>query len=58
MSRPFQKYQCFFCGRIYDEALGDAEHGIAAGTYWDDIPDSWICPECGAMKSDFMPMEE
>jgi rubredoxin len=52
-SRPFQKYQCSACGYIYDEAVGDADGGIAPGTYWDDIPDDWVCPECGVDKSFF-----
>jgi rubredoxin len=58
MSLPYQKYQCFFCGHIYDEAAGLPDAGFPPGTRWNDIPDSWICPECGAMKSDFMLLEE
>jgi len=52
-----KKWQCYFCGYIYDEAEGDAEGGIAAGTRWEDIPDDWVCPGCGATKSDFAMME-
>jgi rubredoxin len=48
-----RKWQCFFCGFIYDEAQGLPEEGIAPGTRWEDIPDTWICPSCGAAKSDF-----
>jgi len=48
-----RKWQCFFCGFIYDEAQGLPDEGIAPGTRWEDIPDSWICPSCGAAKSDF-----
>ncbi|WP_374675989.1 rubredoxin [Ideonella sp.] len=44
---------CLICGWIYDEATGDAEHGIAPGTRWDDVPMNWTCPECGARKEDF-----
>lgn len=47
------KWQCVVCGYIYDQAMGDPEHGIAAGTPWADIPDSWCCPDCGVSKSDF-----
>jgi rubredoxin len=47
------RYQCVICGFIYDEALGLPEEGIAAGTKWADVPDSWECPECGAAKADF-----
>ncbi len=41
------------CGWIYDEELGDPEHGIAPGTKFEDIPDDWKCPECGVGKEDF-----
>jgi rubredoxin len=51
------KYQCFFCGYVYDEAVGDPDGGIAPGTRWEDIPDDWLCPSCGAAKSDFAMME-
>lgn len=47
------KWQCIVCGYIYDEAVGDPEHGIAAGTRWEDIPADWACPDCGVAKSDF-----
>ena len=52
-----RKWQCFFCGYIYDEAAGIPEEGIAPGTRWEDIPDTWVCPGCGARKSDFAMME-
>jgi rubredoxin len=52
-----KKYQCFFCGYVYDEAVGDPDGGIAPSTPWEDIPDDWICPSCGAAKSDFAMME-
>jgi rubredoxin len=52
-----RKYQCFFCGYVYDEAVGDPDGGIAPGTCWEDIPDDWFCPSCGAVKSDFAMME-
>ena len=47
------KYKCLICGYIYDPALGDPDNGIKAGTSFQDIPDSWVCPECGAPKSEF-----
>jgi rubredoxin len=50
-------YQCIVCGHIYDEAKGDPEHGIAPGTAWADVPDSYECPECGVAKSDFEMVE-
>lgn len=47
------KYVCTICGFVYDESKGNPEAGIAPGTRWDDIPDNWECPLCGASKSDF-----
>jgi rubredoxin len=44
---------CLGCGFSYDEALGLPEHGIMPGTRWDDIPDDWVCPDCGTPKSQF-----
>jgi rubredoxin len=46
-------WMCLICGWIYDEALGDPEHGIPAGTKWEDVPMNWTCPECAARKEDF-----
>ena len=49
-----KKWQCIVCGWVYDEALGDEEHGIAPGTRWADVPDDWRCLECGVGKADFV----
>ena len=46
-------WQCIVCGFIYEEVKGLPEDGIAPGTAWGDIPDSWECPDCGVSKSDF-----
>ncbi len=48
-----RKFQCNICGFIYDESVGDPEHDIASGTRWEDVPESWECPECGVSKADF-----
>ena len=53
MSNPNKKYRCVICGHIYDEAEGDPASGIPAGTAWENVPDSWTCPDCGAAKADF-----
>jgi rubredoxin len=50
-------WECAVCGFIYDEAAGIPEEGIPAGTRWEDIPDTWICPDCGAGKSVFEMIE-
>ncbi|MFA5912206.1 MAG: rubredoxin [Burkholderiales bacterium] len=51
------QWLCKLCGYVYDEALGDPEHGLAPGTRLADIPDDWYCPECGVTKLDFEPLE-
>ncbi len=53
-----KKYVCMICGYVYDEALGIPEKGIAAGTKWEDLPENWVCPLCGAAKADFKEQEE
>lgn len=50
---PYKKYVCLLCGLIYDEAEGWPDDGIAAGTRWEDVPENWICPDCGAGKEEF-----
>ena len=53
----YKKYLCLLCGYVYDEAKGNPEEGIEPGTRWQDLPEDWICPECGAMKDDFEMIE-
>ena len=48
-----KKYVCTVCGYVYDEAVGDPDNGVAAGTKWEDVADSWVCPLCGAGKDAF-----
>jgi rubredoxin len=57
MVKEYKTFMCTVCGFIYDEELGWPEDGIAPGTRWADVPDTWVCPECGATKEDFE-MEE
>ena len=52
-----QKYVCSICNFIYDEKVGHPEGGIAPGTLWSAIPDDWVCPICGATKSEFRIVE-
>lgn len=47
------RYVCSVCGYVYDPEKGDPDGGIAPGTRFEDIPDSWTCPVCGAEKSKF-----
>jgi len=53
----FKKWTCALCAFSYDEAVGMPEEGIAAGTRWEDVPESWNCPDCSASKSDFQMVE-
>ena len=50
-------YTCTQCNYVYDSEKGDPEHFIEVGRLFEDIPDDWACPECGAQKSDFVPSE-
>ena len=50
-------YMCVICGFIYDEAKGLPDEGIAPGTRWEDIPEYWVCPDCGVGKEDFVMVE-
>ena len=47
------KWVCTVCGYVYDPAVGDPTNDIAAGTAFEDLPDNWVCPECGVGKEFF-----
>jgi len=47
------KWRCTVCGYIYDPAAGDEDHGIERNTPFEELPEDWVCPECGAPKSAF-----
>jgi rubredoxin len=49
-----KQYLCLLCGLVYNEELGWPEDGILPGTPWSDVPEDWVCPECGAGKRDFV----
>ncbi|MBM3342434.1 MAG: rubredoxin [Betaproteobacteria bacterium] len=48
-------WRCTVCDFVYDEAQGLPLDGIAPGTPFEDIPDTWFCPDCGVGKQDFQP---
>ena len=52
------KWRCVPCGYIYDEEVGDPDNGHPAGTKFDDLPEDWVCPECGVGKSEFEKVDE
>jgi rubredoxin-NAD+ reductase len=49
----YKTWLCELCGLVYNERDGWPEEGIPPGTRWQDVPDDWICPDCGTGKSDF-----
>lgn len=50
------KYVCDVCGWVYDPAAGLPDKGIKPGTEFADLPDDFVCPECGASKAEFSPV--
>jgi len=48
-----EKWKCSVCGYIYDPEYGDPDGGIVPGTPFENIPDEWVCPVCGASKDQF-----
>jgi len=55
--KKLARYRCTVCGYIYDPEEGDPDGGIAPGTSFEQIPDDWVCPVCGASKADFEKIE-
>jgi len=51
------KWRCTICGYIYDPEGGDPESGIKPGTAFEELPDDWVCPLCGATKDQFEKIE-
>ena len=47
------KYVCTVCGFVYDPEVGYPQAGIAAGTQWEDVPEDFVCPDCGVGKDMF-----
>ena len=48
-----EKYLCEPCGYVYDPVIGDPDSDIAPGTAFEDLPDTWVCPNCGLEKNTF-----
>lgn len=53
-----KKYKCLMCGYVYDPAVGDPDNGVEASTAFEDVPDDWVCPDCGVGKDEFDPVED
>ena len=56
--KKMAKYECSVCNYVYDPELGDPDGGIAPGTPFEQIPDDWVCPVCGASKDQFEKLDE
>ena len=48
-----EKWECTACGYIYDPSIGDPDNGIEPGTSFENLPDDWVCPQCGVGKEFF-----
>lgn len=48
-----KKYVSSVCGYVYDPVDGDPENGVEPGTAFEDLPEGWVCPECGVGVEDF-----
>jgi rubredoxin len=57
MVKEMAKWKCIVCGYIYDEDEGEPDNGIGPGTKFEDLPDDWVCPLCGAPKDMFEKIE-
>ncbi len=55
--QAWKSWLCIVCGFIYNECDGWPDDGIAPGTRWESIPETWMCPDCGVTKADFQMME-
>jgi rubredoxin len=54
---PMSRYECP-CGYVYDPAEGDAENNIPIGTPFEELPEDWVCPKCGAEKEYFEKLDD
>ena len=52
------KYICTVCDYVYDPEVGDPDNGVEPGTAFEDLPDDWVCPECGVEKEEFEAVED
>ena len=48
-----EKYVCIACGYIYVPEIGDPTADIEPGTAFEDLPEDWVCPDCGVGKDQF-----
>lgn len=53
----YKTWRCLICDFVYSERDGCPNEGLAPGTRWEDVPDDWLCPDCGTGKADFEMVE-
>jgi rubredoxin len=58
MAKAEEMYQCqsVNCGYIYDPDKGDKRGKISKETAFNDLPENWRCPICGAGRKNFRPL--
>ncbi len=52
------KWECEVCGYIYDPNKGDPDNGVEPDTPFEDLPDDWVCPVCGAGQNEFRELND
>lgn len=52
-----KKYRCEICGYIYDPEQGDPDNNVPPRTPFEQLPEEWVCPICGAPKDQFAPAD-
>ena len=52
------RYQCRICGHVYDPTIGDPRAKAPPGTAFEDLPEDWVCPDCGAPRSMYQQLQE
>ena len=53
-----KKYECTVCGYVYDPEKGDTDNEIDSGTLFDNLPENWTCPICGAGQEEFQELSQ
>ena len=53
-----EKWECLICGYVYDPEVGDPDNGVDPDTTFEDLPEDWTCPDCGADKDEFEKLED
>jgi rubredoxin len=53
-----KKYACNICSYIYDPVTGDPDNDVPPGTAFEDVPEDWVCPECGVGKAEFTAVDD